>query len=334
MENAQATTFESNIGSPQGDSISGSLFTLYFNRTLQPIKDETQKEPIDCREINPRWVEKIESSIPEEIVHADDCDFITEMEKTKDKIYEKAKEIMTSKTLLVNEENTEYTAVKRGSKEEEREWRNVIKLGSKLGDREDIQRRKEFSTIALAKNYTIWKENWKTKLTNRIRLYKTLVKSVLLYSCGTWGVSKDDQKKLNSFHRRQLRKVIGIQWPHKISNNKLYKITGTKPLSITMTERRWKLLGHILRLPADCPARKLMRYYFEERTNKVFRGRRRTTIVSTLNENIKRTKEDDITFSVTPLVSQVSLQNLYMKAKNRKLCSKIVQQVVKSVYSR
>ena len=80
-----------------------------------------------------------------------------------------------------------------------------------------------------------------------------------------------------------------VQWPYKTSNNKLYKITGTKPLSITITERRWKLLGHILRLPADCPARKVMRYYSEERTNKIFRGRRRTTIVSTLNKDIKRT---------------------------------------------
>ena len=169
-------------------------------------------------------------------MHADDGGFITEIEKTKDKIYEKAKEIITSKNLLVNEEKTEYTTVKRGSNEEEREWRNVIKLGSKLGDQEDIQRRKELATIALAKIYTIWKNNWKTKLTTRIRLYETLVKSVPLYNRRTWGVSKDDQRKLNSFHRRQLRKVVGIQWPHKISNNKLYKIKGTKPLSITMTE--------------------------------------------------------------------------------------------------
>ena len=90
-KNAQATTFESNIGSPQGDSISGPLFALYFNRALRQIKDEMQKKPIDCTDINPRWVEKMESSIPEEIVYADDCDFITEIEKTKDKIYEKAK---------------------------------------------------------------------------------------------------------------------------------------------------------------------------------------------------------------------------------------------------
>ena len=45
---------------------------------------------------------------------------------------------MTSKNLLVSEEKTEYTTVKRKPKEEEKEWRNVIKLGSKLGDQEDI----------------------------------------------------------------------------------------------------------------------------------------------------------------------------------------------------
>ena len=106
---------------------------------------------------------------------------------------------MTSKNLLVNEEKTEYTTVKRGSKEEGKKWRNVIKLGSKLGGREDIQRRKELATITLAKNDTSRKKNWKTKLTTRIRLYETLVKSVLLYNSGTWGVSEDDQRKVNSF---------------------------------------------------------------------------------------------------------------------------------------
>ena len=91
VENAQATTFESNIGSPQGDSISGPLFTLYFNEALQQIKDELQNDPTDCRDINPRWIEKTKSNIPEEIIYADDCDFITEIEKKKEKIYKKAR---------------------------------------------------------------------------------------------------------------------------------------------------------------------------------------------------------------------------------------------------
>ena len=97
------------------------------------------------------------------------------------------------------------------------------------------------------------KKKWK-----RLRLYGSLVKSIFLYSCGNWGLSRSDQKKLNSFHRKQLRQVTGIKWPHRITNTKLYQVTETEPLSITLTERRWKLLGDVLRLPADCPARKAM----------------------------------------------------------------------------
>ena len=37
--------------------------------------------------------------MPEEIVYTDDYDFITEKEKTNDKIYEKAKKIVKSKHL-------------------------------------------------------------------------------------------------------------------------------------------------------------------------------------------------------------------------------------------
>ena len=167
VEKAQAIIFEFNIGSPQGDSISGPSFTLYLHRALQQTKDEMQKEPIDCRDINPRWVKTMESTIPEETVYVDDCDFITEIEKTKDKIYQKAKEVMKSKNVLVKEEKTEYITVKRWSKEEEREWRNEIKLGSKLGDQENIQISKKLATTALAKNNTIWKKKLKNKTDNQ-----------------------------------------------------------------------------------------------------------------------------------------------------------------------
>ena len=147
------------------------------------------------------------------------------------------------------------------------------------------------------------------------------------------GLSATDERNLNSFHRRQLRKVLGVKWPAKIGNKKLYKITNTIPLSTTITERRWKLLGHILRLPAKCPARKAMRFFFEKRTNKKYAGRKRTTIVSTINRDIIRTTNKYSTFPITNLISQVSLQNIQTKAMNRRLWSNIVKQVVDSAYS-
>ena len=75
----------------------------------------------------------MESSLPEEIVYADDCDFIKKkLQKTKDKIYENAKKKkMKSKNLLVNKEKTEYTTMKRGSKEEEKRMERCDKTGIK-----------------------------------------------------------------------------------------------------------------------------------------------------------------------------------------------------------
>ena len=123
---------------------------------------------------------------------------------------------------------------------------------------------------------------------------------------------------------------------HQIAsqNNKKepYQVTETEPLSITITERRWKLLGNILTPPADCPARKALRYYFEGRTNKKFVKIRRTTIVTTINEEIRRTKEKDTNFPFTQLIFLVSLLNIHKKAKNRELWQKVVSQVVESVY--
>ena len=102
--------------------------------------------------------------------------------------------------LIVTEDKREHTIVKRGTKEEENKYRNVIKLGSKLGDREDIEGRKGLATITLSKYATIWKDKWKIKQKTRIELYGMMVKSILLYNCGTWGLSQSDQRKLKGFH--------------------------------------------------------------------------------------------------------------------------------------
>ena len=36
----------------------------------------------------------------------------------------------------------------------------------------------------------------------KIRLFKTLVRPVLLYGCETWKITKNDERKLNSFPAR------------------------------------------------------------------------------------------------------------------------------------
>ena len=59
--------------------------------------------------------------------------------------------------------------------------------------------------------------------------------------------------------------------------------------------------GHILRLNEQCPANNAMKFYFEETNAKNYRGRPRTTIVTTLNNDIKRTVRKIQTFPVRVL---------------------------------
>ena len=48
------------------------------------------------------------------------------------------------------------------------------------------------------------------------------MKPVLLYNSSTWGLTANDELKLDIFHGKQLRRVIGKRYPYKISNAKLY----------------------------------------------------------------------------------------------------------------
>ena len=106
--------------------------------------------------------------------------------------------------LLVNADKTEQTTLSRSGKE----YKNAKKVGTLIGDEEDINRRKGLSTAALAKLQHIWIKGDRVKRETKIKLYRTLVKSVLSYNCGTWALTKTEVEKLNAFHRQQLRKII------------------------------------------------------------------------------------------------------------------------------
>ena len=93
--------FESNIESPQGDSLSPVLFSIYLENALKEV-----------RTILPRPTSDFEKTLPTEIVYADDVDFIglefadiAEVQKTLKKY-----------NLLVNADKTEQTTLSRSSK--------------------------------------------------------------------------------------------------------------------------------------------------------------------------------------------------------------------------
>ncbi|GFR74953.1 hypothetical protein ElyMa_000443100 [Elysia marginata] len=170
-------------------------------------------------------------------------------------------------------------------KKKETNWQTTKKLGTLLGDQEDIERRKQLSSAALVKLKNVWLKEDKITKNTKLKLYKALVKSVLTYNCGTWAPTQSQEERLNAFHRKQLKKVLNIKYPVKITNSSLYNKCSERPLSIFILESRWRLFGHILRRDSRIPANQAMSGYFVTEGSK-FKGRPLTTLPVVLNRDL------------------------------------------------
>ena len=80
---------------------------------------------------------------------------------------------------------------------------------------------------------------------------------------------------------------------------------------IIHSEIRWKLFGHVLRSDRKCSTNAALDYYFEETGDKRYRDWSRTTIINTLQDDIKRTLEKMPSFSVKSLKNSVDLGRVH-----------------------
>ena len=101
----------------------------------------------------------------------------------------------------------------------------------------------------------------KLKISIKVRVYNSYFKLVLTYNSLAWAVNKNIEAKLDGLHRKQLKKVIGIYYPNRISNKELYKRTNSTSLLVEIAGARWRMLRHILRRPDDTPAYQAMKQY-------------------------------------------------------------------------
>ncbi|GFO44725.1 endonuclease-reverse transcriptase [Plakobranchus ocellatus] len=292
--------FTTNIGTPQGDSLSPALFIVYLEhalRDIRPVQNDKQE------------------SIPAEIIYADDIDFIGK----KDADVNSIEKTLKTHCLKVNVDKTEHTSVRKDSED----WKTTKKVGSLLGSKEDIEHRKHLSKIAFNKLTNIWKSGNKTKQKTKIKLYNSLVKSMLLYNCGTWALTKTDEDRLDSFHRKQLINTLGIRYPTIISNASLHKKCREAPLSMQVLEARWRLFGHVLRRDRNIPANKAMLFYFSD--NKRARGRPQTTLPITLNNDLKK-----LVATKLELTIQTDLDTLRLIAEDRPKWNALVVEIRKT----
>ena len=316
--------FTSNKGSPQGDSISGIFFNIYLEDSLRQARHRViANDP----SIEHSYMKVNHTNLPKEIIYADDTDLLAKEEKEKLDTLDAVNVTFPSCNLKVNDDKTEHTIIKRCADRNDETWRHVKKVGSLLGDSEDMIRRKQLAMASMNRLQSVWLRKDHISEAKRLRLYNCLIFPILLYNCSTWGISKKDEESLDAFHRSQLRYLLGKKFPSVISNENLYIRCGAYPVSLFILKARWKLFGHILRLDRKCPANAAMDFYFELTNDKKFRGRPRTTLVTTLQSDIKKTLEKIPSFPIKCLKNADDLECVRTIATNRLLWRDVISKV-------
>ena len=263
--------FSTNIGVPQGDCLSPILFTLYLAKALSTETDFTDNTE-NHRELAPHLrdhcyskMQRTGTLIP--LQYADDiCWLGMNCKHSVEQVEGTIPDILASRNLLINKEKTEKYEIKKNG---DGSWRKCKYLGTLLDTSEDIKRRKRLAREAMDKIKYISKDR-RLDTDIKMRAFNAYTSSVFLYNSETWTVNKTTADSLDSYHRRLMRNAINIRWPNKISTTELYNKTQLTPWSKTITKRRVRLYGHLMRLPEDTPVRKAMVEY--DRPLKMARG--------------------------------------------------------------
>ena len=149
--------FDTNIGSAQGDSLSGCLFIIYLEKALRTLRDQVDNNHVNSEHSH---LVSSKSTLPDEQIYADDTDLINDCAEKKKRQLQLVTPTSAEFNLQINDTKTKHMVLKRGDKKNE-EWQSTKKLGSLMDNQEDILRRKQLSTTALHNLNNIW--IWKTE---------------------------------------------------------------------------------------------------------------------------------------------------------------------------
>ncbi|XP_045503538.1 uncharacterized protein LOC123700381 [Colias croceus] len=107
-------------------------------------------------------------------------------------------------------------------------------------------------------NEKVWRNKHLTVKTKMI-VFQASILSILLYGAETWTSYAKQERRLNSFYMRCLRKILGITWQNKITNQKVLQTAQLPSLTTLLKQKRLRWLGHVYRMePSRLPRRVML----------------------------------------------------------------------------
>ena len=78
--------------------------------------------------------------------------------------------------------------------------------------------------------------------------YQVCTHMCSIFCCYAWTTYTRQEKKLNSFHLRCLRRILDISWQDKITNTEVLERASSFSMYTLLSQRRLRWLGHVHRM--------------------------------------------------------------------------------------
>ena len=111
---------------------------------------------------------------------------------------------------------------------------------------EELRTRIGRASAAFGQLFKIWRS--KISLKTKLYSYNAVVISTLLFVSETWATTNSEEKRLDVFDNRCLRRILGIKWFHRVRNTTVRERTGQTPASELLKTRRLRWFGHVSRM--------------------------------------------------------------------------------------
>ena len=235
------------FGVLQGDTLALYLFIICLDYVLRTSIDKIKENGFELTKKRSR---RYPATTITDADYADDIAILANTPDQAETLLHSLERAAANIGLYVNAHKTEYMCYNQTgdiSTLEGTPLKLVDKftyLGSSVESTEkDIETRLAKAWTAIYRLSIIWK----SVLTDKMKrsFFQAAVRSILLYGCTTWTLTKRMEKKLDGNYTRMLRAILNKSWQQHPTRHQLY---GHLPLiTKTIQVRRARHAGHCWR---------------------------------------------------------------------------------------
>ena len=129
---------------------------------------------------------------------------------------------------------------------------NFTYLGSTLSRRinidDEIKNRIAKASSAFGRlRKKVWERSGISQST-RVKVYKAVVLTTLLYGCEAWTVFRRHEKQLQQFHTRCLRRILNIRWNDFVPDTEVLERANLPSVITMMRKAQIRWAGHVSRM--------------------------------------------------------------------------------------